>query len=170
MAKKKVEVSLDRSPMKDEPLTGDVVIDYGNNTIYATRETNEIHLLTQNKVCLHEIVLDYHKPEPKPIGAAINIHDTTTNTHELGSLRNPCVIEVTDGYSISDLMNGDYIIPSYLEGMYSINAYVACSSDMLGVTLNGVPIEYNSREEAYICELSSNTYPTEFNLVITNKR
>ena len=67
MAKKKVEVNLDRSPMRDEPLTGDVEIHYHGDVVYATSETNQINVLTENKVCLHDIIVDYTKPEAETV-------------------------------------------------------------------------------------------------------
>lgn len=62
---KKVEINLDRSPMRDEPLTGDVKISYNGVDVYATSETNQINILTENKVCLQNIVIEYVKPEPE---------------------------------------------------------------------------------------------------------
>ncbi|MBO7308542.1 MAG: hypothetical protein J6V38_02805 [Kiritimatiellae bacterium] len=69
MAKKKqpVELDLNKSPMRDEVITGDVVIQYEGIDRFGTSETNQIDIKTAETICWHDITVDYHKPEPAPV-------------------------------------------------------------------------------------------------------
>lgn len=82
MAKKKTVVDLNKSPMRDEAITGDVVIQYEGIDRYGTSETNQIDIKTAETICWHDITVDYHKPEPETVTIPVYTLITSTSTTE----------------------------------------------------------------------------------------
>lgn len=78
MAKQKTVVNLNSEPLRDAPMTGDLIISYNSVDRYATSETQQIELETEKTICWHNIELDYVKPEPAPM--TIPVYHSIDNT------------------------------------------------------------------------------------------
>lgn len=172
MAKKKVEVSLDRNPMRDTPLTGDIEIDYGGETVYATSETNQIFLLTQNKVCLKDIVVDYTKPEPEPNYVPVTIINSATA--QFTTEYDACVIiNIIDNNIVlnqeGNWISANGIIPSYSSSNYEYQLEIITDSDILNITVNGEAVEYITDDNRYTINYSNSVYPPAITISIANK-
>ena len=142
--------------------TKEEILDYVMNT---PGNTNRAIL----KSLLDGIENEYPKPATtRSVPVTIN-----NNTHETGiiSLTSPLrgYFVTKDGLEAIFVDNAVVVYPYYneREDNYMIECKITSSTDTLNVTLNGNTIPFNTN--GYFISLVTNEYPTEYNIVISEK-
>lgn len=163
MAKKKINI---KSVTADVP-SGDVNITYKNVRIAGLSESTTAVLETEDTICEDDIEVEYTKPAGgvKYIAVTVDSSESIKTNNVYGGF-----FEIDNNAIIKSGINAAKAgYPEYAPRTetYAFGVVINAESDNLNVSVNGSSIPYNLG--GYTAVINSETYPTEYNLVVTNK-